>query len=187
MGLPQDIAASIGGDHLIRLSTGQANFEDPNSHDQHRLLEMIKNIDPSKLQQIFAKTAEKVHPQEYSNHVTPGVGGTNPLGELNSGALGSIAAVLVNRLKNVSSNSESSGSPLDKVTGLRTTDPTQMKADDVAAVARYTQQNHPEVFGQAATEIAQKEPALLQSFLGKAGLSLGVAALASHFIKTDRR
>ena len=71
--------------------------------------------------------------------------------------------------------------------GLRTTDPTQMKADDVAAVARYTQQNHPEAFGQAATEIAQKEPALLQSFLGKAGLSLGVAALASHFIKTDRR
>ena len=85
MGLLKDIATSIGGDHLIRLSTGQANFEDPNSHDQHRLLEMIKNIDPGKLQQIFAKTAEKVHPQEYSNHVTPGVGGTNPLGDLKSG------------------------------------------------------------------------------------------------------
>jgi hypothetical protein len=186
MGLLQDIATSIGGDHLIRLSTGQANFEDPNSPDQHRLQEMIKNIDPNHLQKIFAKTAEKVHPHEYSNHVTPGVGGTNPLGELNSGALGSIAAALVNRLKNVGSGSGANDSPLDKVPGLRTTDPTQMKADDVAAVARYTQQNHPEVFGQAATEIAQKEPALLQSFLGKAGLRLGVAALASHLIKTNR-
>jgi hypothetical protein len=186
MGLLKDVATSIGGDHLIRLSSGQANFEDPNSQDQHRLLQMIKNIDPGKLQQIFAKTAEKVHPQEYSNHVTPGVGGTNPLGDLKSGALGSIAAALVNRLKSVGSGGGSNGSLLDKVPGLRTTDPTQMKADDVAAVARYTQQNHPEAFGQAATEIAQKEPALLQSFLGKAGLSLGVAALASHFIKTDR-
>lgn len=57
----------------------------------------------------------------------------------------------------------------------------------MAAVARYTQQNHPEAFGQAATEVAQKQPALLNSFLGKAGLALGVAALASHFIKMDRR
>ena len=70
---------------------------------------------------------------------------------------------------------------------MQTTDPTQMKADDVAAVARYTQQNHPEAFGQAATEVAQKQPGLLHSFLGKAGLALGAAALASHFIKMDRR
>ena len=186
MGLLKDIATSIGGDHLKELSAGKADFEDPNSPDLPRLQEMIKNIDPNQLQQIFAKTAEKVDPQEYSNHVTPGVGGTNPLGDLKSGALGSIAAAFVNRLKNVGSSSGSNGSPLDKVPGLRTTDPTQMKADDVAAVARYTQQNHPEAFGQAATEVAQKEPALLQSFLGKAGLALGVAALKSHFNKTNR-
>ena len=186
MGLLQDISTAIGGGDLKRLSAGQANFDDPNSPDQQHLQEMIKNIDPKQLQQILAKAAEKVDPQEYSDHVTPGVGGTNPLGNLNAGALGSIATALVNRLKNLGSSGGSNGSPLDQVPGLQTTDPTQMKADDVAAVARYTQQNHPEAFGQAATEIAQKEPALLQSLLGKAGLSLGVAALASNFIKTDR-
>jgi hypothetical protein len=187
MGLLQDIAVSIGGDDLKRLSAGQANFDDPNSPDQQHLQEMIKNIDPNQLRQILAKAAQQVDPQEYSDHVTPGVGGTNPLGNLNAGALGSIATVLVNCLKNVGASSGANGSPLDKVPGLQTTDPTQMKADDVAAVARYTQQNHPKAFGQAATEVAQKQPALLHSFLGKAGLALGAAVLASHFIKMDRR
>ena len=78
-------------------------------------------------------------------------------------------------------------SPLDKVPGLQTTDPRQMNADDVAAVARYTQQNHPEAFGHAATQVAQQQPGLLHSFLGKAALAVGAAALASHFIKMDRR
>jgi hypothetical protein len=187
MGLLQDIAASIGGDDLKRLSAGQANFDDPHSNDQQNLQELIKSIDPKKLQQIFAQTAEKIDPQEYSNHVTPGVGGTNPLGDLNTGALGSIAAALVNRLKNVGSSSGSNASPLDKVPGLQSTDPARMNADDVAAVARYTQENHPEAFGQAATQIAQQQPGLLHSFLGKAALAVGVAALASHFVKMDRR
>jgi hypothetical protein len=186
MGLLQDISAAIGGDDLKRLSAGKANLDDPNSPDLQRLQEMIKNIDPNKLQQIFTKTAEKVDPQEYSDHVTPGVGGTNPLGDLNAASLSSIAAAFVNRLKNLGATTGSSGSPLDKVPGLQTTDPKQMNADDVAAVTRYTQENHPEVFGQAATQIAQQQPALLHSVLGKAVLAVGVAALASHFIKMDR-
>jgi hypothetical protein len=187
MGLLQDIATSLGGDDLKRLSAGQANLDDPNSPDLQRLQAMIKNIDPNTLQQIFAKTAEKVDPQEYSNHVTPGVGGTNPLGNLNAGALGTIAAALVNRLKNLGSGTGSNDSPLDQVPGLQTTDPAQMKAEDVAAVARYAQENHPGAFGEAATQVAQQQPALLHSFLGKAALAVGAAALASHFIKMDRR
>jgi hypothetical protein len=187
MGLLQDIVGSIGGDDLKRLSTGQANLDDPNSSDLQRLQQMIKNIDPSKLQQIFAQSAEQVDPQQYSDHVTPGVGGTNPLGNLNAGALGSIATVLVNCLKNVGAGSKTSGSPLDEVPDLATTDPTQMNADDVAAVARYTQAKQPAAFGQATAQIAQQQPALLHSFAGKAALALGAAALASHFIKMDRR
>ena len=81
MGLLQDLAASIGGGDLKRLSAGQANFDDPNSPDQQHLQEMIKNIDPNQLRQILANAAEKIDPQEYSDHVTPGVGGTNPLRE----------------------------------------------------------------------------------------------------------
>jgi glucose/arabinose dehydrogenase len=56
MGLLQEIATSLSGDNLKRLSAGQANFADPNSPDQQRLQEMIKNIDPNQLQQIFVKS-----------------------------------------------------------------------------------------------------------------------------------
>lgn len=187
MGLLQDIAASIGGEDLRRLSAGKANLDDPNSPDQQSLLEMLKNIDPNKLKEIFTTTAQKIAPQEYSDHVTPDVGGTNPFGNLAAGGLGTIASVLVNCLKNLGANTRSDSSPLNKVPGLHTTDPKDMDAADVAAVARYTQENHPKAFGQAATQIAQKEPALLHSFLGKAALAVGAAALASHFIKPDRR
>jgi hypothetical protein len=162
-------------------------LDDPNSPDQQHLKQMVKNADPTVLQKIFAAAAQKINPQQYSDHITPGVGGTDPLGRLATGALGSIATALVNRLKALGGNNASNGSPLEKVPDLQTKDPQQMAADDVAKVARYTQEKHPEAFGQAATEVAQKQPALLHSFLGKAGLALGVAALASHFIKMDRR
>jgi hypothetical protein len=187
MGLLQQITDTIGNDNLKRLAGGNVNLEAPNSPDLQHLQEMIKNIDPEQLQQLLAKAAQKVDPQEYSDHVTPGAGGTNPLGSLPTAALGSIAGVLVNCLKKTASGGGTSESPLEDVPGVRTTDPKEMSADDVAAVARYAQANHPDAFGQAATQIAQKQPALLHSFLGKAALAVGVAALASHFIKPDRR
>jgi hypothetical protein len=187
MGLLQAITDSIGSENLQRLAAGKVNLGDPNSPDMQHLQQMIKNIDPSQLQQILAKVAQQVDPQEYSDHVTPGAGGTNPLGTLPAAGLGSIAAVLVNCLKKSAGGGGASESPLEEVPDLQTTDPKQMDADDVAAVARYAQANHPDAFGQAATQIAQKQPALLHSFLGKAALAVGVAALASHFIKPDRR
>jgi hypothetical protein len=187
MGLLQEITNTIGSENLKRFAAGNVNLDDPNSPDLQHLQEMIKNVDPNQLQQLLAKAAQKVDPQEYSDHVTPGAGGTNPLGNLSTAGLGSIAAVLVNCLKKTASSGGSSESPLEEVPGLRTTDPQEMDAGDVATVARYAQANHPEAFGQAATQIAQQQPALLHSFLGKAALAVGVAALASHFIKLDRR
>jgi hypothetical protein len=187
MGVLQDIAATIGTSDLQRLSDGKAKFDSPDSADVQRLHDMIKNFDPKKLQQVFAKIAEQTNPKEYSDHVTPGVGGTNPLGELSSGALGSVAGILVDQLRKLGGGRNAPDSPLDQVPDLQTKDPQKMDAHDVAKVARYTQENHPGAFGQAATEIAHKQPAALSSFWGKAAMALGAAALASHFIKMDRK
>jgi hypothetical protein len=187
MGLLQEITNTIGSENLKRFAAGNADLDDPKSPDMQHLQEMIKNIDPDQLQQLLSKSSQEIDPQEYSDHVTPGAGGTNPLGNLSSAGLGSIAAVLVNCLKKSGAGGGPSESPLEEVPGLRTTDPKEMDASDVATVARYAQANHPDAFGQAATQIAQKQPALLHSFLGKAALAVGVAALASHFIKPDRR
>ena len=184
MGLLQELAESLGGDNLKRLSTGQGNFEDQNSPDQNALQEMIRKIDPKQLQQVFGKTAQQVNPEEYSDHVTPGVGGTDPLGKLGAGGLGTIASVLLSRLKEAGA---AVGTGQSDVPGVKTTDPKQMSADEVAAMASYAQQNHPEAFGKAATDISQKQPALLHSFFGKAALAVAAAALASHLIKPDRK
>ena len=187
MGVLQDIAAAIGNQNLQRLSDGDANLDDAGSPDLQHIQQMLKNIDPDKLQQIFAGAAAETDPQEYSDHVTPGVGGTNPLGNLSTAALGSIATILVGQLKNAMANRGVAGSPAEQIPNLQTDDPKQMDAEDVAKVATYTQQNHPEVFGQAAAKVAQQQPAILHSFLGKAALAIGAAALASHYIKMDKR
>src|SRR5580693_2072133 len=115
MGLLQAITDSIGGDNLQRLAAGNVNLGDANSPDMQHLMQMIKNVDPSQLQQILGKVAQQVDPQEYSDHVTPGAGGTNPLGTLPAAGLGSIAVVLVNCLKKSAGGGGASESPLEEV------------------------------------------------------------------------
>ena len=184
MGLLQEIADSIGGSDLKRLSAGQGNFDDQNSTDLQSLQQMMKNIDPKQLQQIFTQSAQQIDPEEYSDHVTPGVGGTDPLGKLGPTGLGAIATVLLSKLKEAGA---ASNAGQGNVPGLQGADPKQLSADEVAAMAKYAQQNHPEAFGKAASQISQQQPGLLHSFLGKAALAVTAAALASHFIKPDRK
>jgi hypothetical protein len=184
MGLLQDLGSALGGSHLQNLASGQGNFDDANSQDQQHLQTMVSSAPPGVLQQIFSHAAQRMDPQQYADHVTPGVGGTNPLGGIGSGGLATIASALIGKLSGVTGGSGGLANLIGRIPGLRTTDPNQMDPDQVAALSRYTQQNHPDVFGQAAAQVAQQKPDLLHSFLGKAGLAIGAAALASHFIKT---
>jgi hypothetical protein len=183
MGLLQELAESLGGEKLQHLSAGRGNFEDQNSPDQDALQQMVKNIDPKQLQQILGRTAQQIQPDEYADHVTPGVGGTDPLGDLGKGGLGTIASVLLSKLREVGAADGTKGQGVPQ---LPTKDPNQMSPDEVAAMARYAQQNHPEAFGKAAAQIGQQQPGLLHGFLGKAALAVAAAALAKHFIKPDR-
>jgi hypothetical protein len=184
MGLLQDIADAIGNDKLKQFQQGEADFQDQGSSDEKALQDLIKRMDPRELQDVLAKSARQIDPQEYSDHVTPGVGNTDPLGQLKGGGLASIAAVLLNSLKQAGSGA---GTQPSKIPGLENTNPKEMNSDDVAKVARYTQQNHPDAFGKAAAEIGQQQPGLLHSVLGKSAMALAAAALASHFIKMDRK
>ena len=88
MGLLQEIADAIGGDKLKQLAKGQGNFEQQGSPDQSALQDLIKRIDPKQLQASLGQSAQQVDPQEYADHVTPGVGNTDPLGQLKGGGLG---------------------------------------------------------------------------------------------------
>src|SRR4051794_4838807 len=180
MGILQEISNAIGGDKFKQIADGQGNFDREGASDQATLQDWIKKVDPERLKEIFAEATHKVDPQEYSNHVTPGVNGTDPLGQLKAGGLGAVAGILLNHLKQA-------GAQPAQIPGVQTADPDQMDAEQVAAAARYAQQNHPEAFGKAAAQIGQEKPDFLHSFLGKAAMAMAAAAFAKHFMKVDPR
>jgi hypothetical protein len=180
MGLLQEISNAIGGDKFKQMADGAGNFDHEDSTDQATMQDWIKKIDPEKLKGVFAQATQQVDPKEYSDHVTPGVNGTDPFGKLKAGGLGAIAGILLNHLRQA-------GAQPAQIPGVQTSDPEQMDAEQVAAAARYAQQNHPDAFGKAAAQIGQEKPDLLHSFLGKAGMALAAAVLAKHFINTDRK
>ncbi len=184
MGLLQEISDAIGSDKFKQIADGEGNFDQQASPDQATLQDWIKRIDPKQLQDVFAQATQRIDPQEYSDHVTPGVNETDPLGKLKAGGLGAIAGILLSHLKQAG---VSAATQPTQIPGVQNADPKQMDSDDVAAMARYIQQNHPEAFGKAAAQIGQEQPGLLHSFLGKAAMALTAAVLAKHFIKMDRK
>ncbi len=180
MGLLQGLESLLGGDDAQRFAGGQGNFQTANSPDQQKLQSALSQLTPQQSQQVFSQAAQQMDPQQYAQHITPGVNGTNPLGALGSGGLSTIASLLLQHLGGTGGNA---AGLLSKIPGLQTTDPSQMDAHQVASLAQYTQQNHPDIFGNVAAQLGQQQPGLLHSFLGQAGLALGTAALASRFIK----
>lgn len=179
MGLLSDLGSMLGGEEAQRMASGQGDYQNPDSPDTQRMQRMVSQAAPQQLQQVFSQAAQQMNPQDYAEHITPGAGGTNPLGGVGAGGLSTIASTLLQHL----GAGGIAGGLLSRIPGLSTTNPSQMDAGQVAALARYTQQNRPDIFGQAAAQIGQQQPDLLHSFIGKAGLALGAAALASHFIK----
>lgn len=185
MSLLQSIESMIGGGDLQRMSAGQANFQDPNSPDHQNLQNLMGNANPSQLQQSFGSAAQQMNPQEYANHVNNGSTGIGGFGSLSGGGLSTIASALIGHL--MGGGGYNASSLLSRIPGLGTTDPNQMNASQVGQLAQFTQQNHPDLFGRAAAQVGQQQPGLLNSFLGKAGLAIGAAALASHFMKLPQQ
>ena len=183
MGLLDEIGSLAGGGGAVqtleKLAAGRGNFTDAASPDHQDFQSMVGGAAPGVLQQVFAGVVREMSPQQYADHLSPAAGGANPFGSLGSGALATIASSLLGQLAGAGHSGQSL---LGRIPGLQTTDPGQMGPDQVAALARYTQQNHPDLFGQAAAQVGQQQPGLLGAFLGKGGLAAGAAALASHLI-----
>ena len=183
MGLLDQLMSKLGGggqEQLQTIANGQGNFGDPGSADHSALSGLISHVPPGVLGQVLGQVAGGMNSQQYAQHVTPGAGGTDPLGGLKGAALSMIAGALMSKL--TGAGGQSPQSLLSRIPGLGTTDPSQMNAGQVAQVAQYTQQNHPDLFGQAAADVGQQQPGLLGALLGHAGLSQGAAALASHVL-----
>src|SRR5919202_1364302 len=95
-------------------------------------------------------------------------------------ALSMIAGTLVN---NLGGSGGGASGLLGMIPGLQTTHPQQMGPQEVAALASYMQQNHPQAFGQAAAQIGQQQPDLLHSLLGNKALMLAAAVLRGKVLQ----
>lgn len=179
MGLFDQIGSALGNENLQRFVGGGGKFDDPNSEDHQHLQNMIGKADEGQLQQVFGKVARQINPQDYSQHLNQGSGGSSPLGALGKGGLSTIASLLIQHLMGSGLNI---GSLMSKVPGMKTADPNQMDEHQVASLAQYTQQNHPDVFGKVAAQLGKQNPSLLSGFLGKGMLSSAASGLASHFL-----
>ncbi len=185
----------LGGNFLQRLAGGNMSPAQPN--DQRDMGQFLGGVPRDAFQQHTASAMGQVDPQEYSNHVTPGVGGTNPLGGLGKGLLGSLAGSLVgNMLGNQMGGGAGSlvgslaGSMvggqaaqggiggLATMLGLNHTDPQQMDENDVAKLATHAQQNNPQALAATAAQY-QNQPNVLPGLLGNKGLLLAGAGLAA--------
>lgn len=180
MGLFDQIGAAFGGgENLQRFAGGGGNFEDPNSPDHQHLQSMIAKADQSTLQKVFTGVIRQINPQDYAGYLTQGTGGRSPLSALGSGGLATIAGLIVKYLGGSGSNISSL---IPKIPGLKTSDPNQMDEHQVASLATYTQQNHPDVLGQVAAHLGKENPSMLSALLPKGGMGSIASGLASQFL-----
>lgn len=187
--------SGLGGDFLQRFAGGTMDPAQPN--DQRDLGQLMGGVPQDAFQQHTANALSQVDPQEYQNHITPGVGGANPLGGLGKGLLGSLAGSLVGNmvggqmgggmgsLAGSLAGSMAGGQiaqggigGLVSMLGLNHSDPQQMDANDVAKLAAHAQQNNPGALAATAAQY-QNQPNVLQSLLGNKALLLAGAGLAA--------
>jgi hypothetical protein len=187
MSIFEQLAGALGGSQQLQqqaqqMANGQVNMQHPNSPDFQNWSQMVSQAPPDVQQQVFSQVAQQVDPNAYQEHVTPGAGGTDPLGGLGKGALGTLAGALVGSMAN-NMGGGGLGSLINMVPGLQTTNPQQMGPQDVGALASWMQQNHPNAFGQAASQVAQQQPDLLHQLLGNKALMVGAALLGAKVLQ----
>jgi hypothetical protein len=73
----------------------QVNFEDLQSLDFERWNQLVGAAPPEIVQEAMTYAAQREDSQEYYEHITPSVRGTDPLGELGGGILGRLASSLL--------------------------------------------------------------------------------------------
>jgi len=136
--------------------------------------QFINQVPQQQFQQYAQQGISQTAPQDYSNHITPGVGGTNPLGGLGSGVLGSLAGSLMGHLMSGQGNSPGMANQM----GTQTTDPQQMNEQDVSQMAQYAQQHNPGALATTAAQY-QNKPDVVQAVLGNKALTIALGGLAA--------
>ena len=157
-----------------RLAAGPGGLQ---QQDYQHWNQMVGSAPQGQFGQAVTQAIQQVPQQEYYQHTQPGVGGTDPFGQLQpqqrSGLIGSLLGAVFDR--GVNQQQVMQG------TGLNTLDPNQMSPQQMASVAQWVQQNHPQAFGTAAAQY-QQQPDMLSSLLGNKALMMTAAALGAEYL-----
>jgi hypothetical protein len=73
---------------------------------------MLSHASPDELKSAIGQATQQSNPDEFADHVTPGVNGTNPLGDIGKGGLSTIASALVGQLTGGGSGAPGAGQGL---------------------------------------------------------------------------
>jgi hypothetical protein len=141
------------------------------------LHQVLGSVSAQQLGGAVTQAVQQVPAEEYAEHTDPGVGGTDPFGALGGGQLASLAATILSALaaKGVSK------SEVAQQTGTGPINPSEITPEQMAAIAQWVQQNHPEVLGQAAQKY-QQQPDILHSLLGNKALMAAAAVLGAKYM-----
>ena len=160
-----------------RLAQGPGQLQQQDYNDWNQ---MVGAAPPDRFGRAAYNAVRDADPQEYYQHTQPGVGGTDPFGALPGGQRQGLIGSLLNNLLNRGVGQED----IRQGTGLNTLDPSRMSPNDMAALAQWAQQNHPQSFGYTAAQYRDK-PDLLQSLLGNKALMAMAIGLGAKIL-SDR-
>lgn len=139
--------------------------------------QMIGSASPEEFGRAAYDAIRQIPPQDYTQHITPGWGGTDPLGQLPHTQRSGLAESILNALANrgIEADNVAQGA------GLSTTDPSRMSPGDLAGLLQWTQQNQPQAFGDVASQY-RNQPNVLQALLGPSALISMLTSLGAQFL-----
>lgn len=159
------------GSIFDRMAQGPGGLQ---QSDYNEWNQMVGSAPPDRFHQAATQAIQQVPHEEYSQHVQPGVGGTDPLGSLQPNQRSSIAQSLIGAL----TGSGMSPSQIQQNTNVQSLDPRQMSPQDLASMLQWTKQNNPNALGNVATQY-QNQPDMLSSILSNKalmGIAIGLGA-----------
>lgn len=169
---------------LSKLAGGPGNLQ---QNDYDNWNQMVGAAPPDQFGRAAYNAIQQVDPQDYQQHVTPGMGGTDPLGALAPQQRSGLAQSIIGELMRRGMGQQD----IAQGAGLSNLNPNNMSPLDLSSLLQFTHQNQPKAYGRVASQY-QNQPDILHGLLGNPALmsiaaSLGTQLLSNQLGKHIRR
>jgi len=162
---------------LSKLTQGAGNLQ---QDDYTNWNQMVGAAPPDQFGKAAYNAIQQVNPQDYQQHVTPGVGGTDPLGSLAPQQRSGLAQSIIGELMRRGMGQQD----IAQGAGLSGLNPNNMSPMDLSSLLQFTQQTQPKAYGRVAAQY-QTQPDILHSLLGNQALMSIVTGLGSQFLSNQ--